>query len=117
MSKNNFLVSNNSSSQPGIRKWLPGTTLGWVAIILALVAIASWVAFPIITMTYRTTYPVVNTWIMPAIATGLVDLAAIMSLAAVVVQRERSILILVMLALTIVAGVFFTAMVVGEGVL
>ena len=116
MSNDKMSGSDNASTQGGKRRFSPRTGLGWAAIFIALVAIASWVAFPFITMAYRSTYPLVDSWIMPAIATGLVDLAAIVSLAAVLARRERSILSLVTLVVTALAGVGFTITVVGEAI-
>jgi len=106
--------SGSSLSQAGCRGFWPRSTLGWIAIVFGLVALASWVVFPLLTMAYRERYPVVDTWIMPAIATTLVDAAAILSLVTVWLRRERSVLSIVTLVVTMLAGLFFTFMVVGE---
>jgi len=65
--------SGSSLSQARGRGFWPRSALGWIAIVLALVALASWVVFPVLTMAYREIYPVVDSWVMPAIATTLVD--------------------------------------------
>jgi hypothetical protein len=86
------------------------------------VALASLVVFPVLTMAYREKYPVVDTWVMPAVATTLMDAAAILSLVTVWLRRERSVLSIVTrsvlsivtLVVTMLAGLFFTFMVVGE---
>lgn len=98
------------------RRFWPRSTLSWIAIALGLVALASWVIFPVLTMAYRERYPVVDTWVMPAIATILVDVAAILNLVTVWFRRERSLLSIVTLVVTILAGLFFTFMVVGEAI-
>jgi hypothetical protein len=94
----------------------PRTALGWTAIALALVAFASWIVFPMLTMAYREKYPVVDTWVMPAIATALVDAAAILSLATVWLRHEHAVLSLVTLVVTMLAGLFVTLIVVGEAI-
>jgi uncharacterized membrane protein YvlD (DUF360 family) len=108
--------SGNSLSQARGRGFWPRSALGWIAIVLALVALASWVVFPVLTMAYRERYPVVDTWVMPAIATTLVDAAAILSLVTVWLRRERSVLNILTLVVTMLAGLFFTFMVVGEAI-
>ncbi len=108
--------SGSSSSQARGRGFWPRSALGWIAIVLALVALASWVVFPVLTMTYRETYPVVDTWVMPAIATTLVDVAAILSLVTVWLRHERSVLSIMTLVVTMLAGLFFTSIVVGEAI-
>jgi hypothetical protein len=59
---------------------------------------------------------VVDTWVMPAVATTFVDAAAILSLVTVWLRRERSVLCIAMLVVTMLAGLFFTFMVVGEAI-
>ena len=108
--------SGSSSSQAGGRGFWPRSALGWIAIALALVALASWVVFPMLTKAYRETYPVVDTWVMPSIAMALVDAAAILSLVSVWFRRERALLSIVMLVITVLAGLFFTFIVVGEAI-
>jgi hypothetical protein len=116
MSKEVMPEAGNRSQQARGRGFWPRSGLGWTAIILALVALAAWVVFPVITTAYREKYPLVDTWVMPAIATVLVDAAAILSLAAVWRRRDRSVLNIIILVVTMLAGLFFTAMVVGEGI-
>jgi hypothetical protein len=106
--------SGSSLSQARGRGFWPRSTLGWIAIILGFVALASLVVFPVLTMAYREKYPVVDTWVMPAVATTLMDAAAILSLVTVWLRRERSVLSIVTLVVTMLAGLFFTFMVVGE---
>jgi len=102
--------------QPLTRRILvwPDTGLGWWAVAIAAVAVASFVGFPLITMAYRTAYPIVDTWVMPAAMTVLIDAAAILSVLAVWRARERSVLSILTLVLSVLAAVFTTVMVVGE---
>jgi uncharacterized membrane protein len=95
---------------------LPKTKVGWWAIGLAVIGIASWVILPIITITFRDKYPVTDTWVMPAIGTVLIDLAAVFSLLCVWPWRERSVLNIVAAVLTITAALLLTIMVVGESI-
>jgi hypothetical protein len=108
--------SGSTLSQAKGRRFWPRSTFSWIAIALGLVALASWVVFPVLTMAYRERYPVVDTWVMPALATTLVDVAAILNLVTVWFRRERSLLSIVILVVTILAGLFFTFMVVGEAI-
>jgi hypothetical protein len=114
MSKEINPESGSSPSPAQGRGFWPRTALGWTATGLALVAFASWIVFPMLTVAYREIYPVVDTWVMPAIATTLVDAAAILSLVAVWLRRERAVLSLLTLVATMLAGLFFTFIVVGE---
>lgn len=103
-------------SQVNGRRIWPRAALSWTGIALGIVALASWVVFPFITIAYRATYPVVDTWVMPAIATTLVDGAAILNMLVVSLRRERSMLNIAMVVITTLAGLFFTLLVVGEAV-
>jgi hypothetical protein len=97
------------------RAIVPRTAVGWWALGLTAVGIASWVALPLITVTFRDTYPITDTWIMPAIGIVLTDLAAVFDLLCVWPWHERSILNIVATVLMIPAALFFTFMGVGEG--
>lgn len=68
-----------------------------------------------ITMTFRETYPVTDTWVMPVIWLVLADVAAGFNVLCVWRWKERSVLNIVAAALTIPAALFVTVMVVGEG--
>lgn len=101
------------SQASGRRIW-PRAPLGWTGLALGIAALSSWVLFPLISIAYRERYPVVDTWVMPAIATTLVDGAAIVNGLALWFRRERSVLNWVMMVVTTLAGLFFTFLVVGE---
>ena len=109
-------VSVPPSGQPLRRRILgwPSTRLGWWTVAMAAVAVASFAGFPLITMAYRDAYPIVDTWVMPTALTVLVDAAAILSVLAVWHGRERSILNILTLVLTVPAALFTTMMVIGE---
>lgn len=57
-----------------------------------------------------------DTGVLPAIATILMDTAAILSLVTVWLRHERSILNIVTLVVTMLAGLFFTFVIVGQGI-
>ncbi|MFL7807425.1 MAG: hypothetical protein AB8I80_02280 [Anaerolineae bacterium] len=97
------------------RAIVPSTPVGWWALGLTMVAIASWVALPLLTINFRETYPITDTWVMPAIALVLTDLAAVFNVLCVWPWRERSILNIVATVLMVPAALFVTFMVVGEG--
>jgi hypothetical protein len=94
---------------------LPRSKAGRWALILTVIVIAACVSLPIITITLRDKYPVTDTWVMPAIGTALIDLAAIFNVLCVWPWRERSVLNIVAAAVTIPSAIFFTFMAVGEG--
>jgi hypothetical protein len=105
-----------ASQQRSRRAIVPRTAVGWWALGLTAVGIASWIALPLITINFRDTYPVTDTWVMPAIGVVLTDLAAVLDLLCVWPWRERSVLNIVATVLMIPAGLFFTFIVVGEGI-
>ena len=94
---------------------LPKTRSGWWALISTVIVIAACAALPIITITLRDKYPVTDTWVMPAIGTILIDLVAVFNVLCVWPWRERSILNIIAAVLTVPSALFFTLMVVGEG--
>jgi hypothetical protein len=94
---------------------LPRSKSGWWALILTVIVIAACVSLPIITITLRDKYPVTDSWVMPAIGTVMIDLAAIFNVLCVWPWRERSILNILVAVLTVPSAIFFTFMVVGEG--
>lgn len=67
-----------------------------------------------ITMAFRETYPVTDTWVMPVVGTALIDLAAVYNLLCIWRWRERSVLNIAAAVLVIPAALFFTLMVIGE---
>jgi hypothetical protein len=98
------------------RAIVPSTPVGWWALGLGAVAIASWVALPLITINFRDTYPITDTWVMPAIGVVLTDLAAVFDVLCIWPWRERSVLNIAAVVITIPAALFFTFIVVGEGI-
>jgi len=81
---------------------------------LTVIGIAAWVVLPIITTIFREKYPITDTWIMPAIGTVLIDVAAVFNLLCVWPWRERSVLNIVVAVLIIPIALLFTLIVVGE---
>ena len=55
----------------------PSRTIGWWALGLSVLGLAAWVILPMITTAYRETYPVTDTWVMPVIGLALTDVAAL----------------------------------------
>ena len=94
---------------------MSATTFGRWTLGFSVVAVASWIVLPVVTTLFRDTYPVTDTWVMPAIGTVLVDIAAILSVWCIWRVRERSVLNIVAAVLMIPMALFFTLMVVGEG--
>lgn len=94
---------------------LPRRRVGWCALILTVIVISICAALPIITINFRDKYPITDTWIMPSLGTVLIDLASIFNILCVWPWRERSVLNIVATVLTVTSALFFTFMVVGEG--
>jgi hypothetical protein len=94
---------------------LPKIRFGWWALISTIIVVAICIALPIITINFRDKYPITDTWVMPVIATVLIDLAAVFNILCICRWRERSVLNIVLAVLTVLAALFFTFMVVGEG--
>jgi hypothetical protein len=84
-----------STGAQATRHRTPETPLGWWAIGLSVLGLAAGVVLPMISMTFRETYPVTDTWVMPVI--------------------WRSVLNIVAVALIVPTALFVTFMVVGEG--
>jgi hypothetical protein len=100
------------TSQGG--KILPKTKAGWWALGLAVIGIAAWIILPIITINFREKYPVTDTWIMPAIGTVLIDIAAVFNLLCVWPWRNRSLMNIAAAVLTTLIALVCTLIVVGE---
>jgi hypothetical protein len=95
---------------------LPKTKAGRWALIFTAIVIVVCLLLPVITVTLRDNYPITDTWVMPAIGTILIDLAAVFNVLCVWPWRERSALNIAATVLTVTSALFFTFMVVGEGI-
>lgn len=92
----------------------PTSAFGWVALVMTLIGLGSWVALPIITALFRDEYPVTDTYVMPVTGLALTVVAAVVNVAAVWRAGERSVLNLIAMFLTVAASMFFGLFVVGE---
>jgi hypothetical protein len=99
----------------GITAARPRTAIGWWAIALSVIGLASWVILPMITTIFGDTYPAADSVVMPAIGTVLIDAAAVLNVVCVWPCRERSVLNIIALGLTVPTALLFTLFVVGEG--
>ncbi len=82
-----------------------------------LIALVSIIILPMLTVAFRDAVPIVDTWVMPATEMTLLDTAAILGPPAVVLRRERSVLSIVTLIATGLAGSFLTAILVSSAIL
>lgn len=98
-----------------VRARLPQSSGGWWAVGLSAVGLGSWVVLPVLTVTLRDTYPVTDTWVMPAIGSVLIGVAAVVDVLCFVRRWDRSMLNVVAAAVTVPAALLAIAMVVGEG--
>ena len=111
----NISSRHSSPARSGRRRVWPQTAFGWTSLLLAVIAFACLAIFPVITVHYRSTYPVVDTWVMPAVATVLLDLAAVLNVVSFWRSHDRSLLVIGAMTATLVVGAFTTIFVVGEG--
>lgn len=108
-------MSTTAPSTPHRGHFWPASGGGWAAVAASLVGLGSWVVLPVITVNLRETYPVTDTWVMPAIGLALVLIAAVVDLVCLFVWRQRSVALWLLAALTVPFAAFATLMVVGEG--
>ena len=111
----NISSRDSSLASSGTRRFWPQTALGWASLLLAVIAFACLAIFPVITVHYRKAYPVVDTWVMPAVATVLLDVAAVLNVVSFWHWHDRSLLVIGAMTATLAVGVFTTIFVVGEG--
>jgi len=100
--------------QKGFRA-IPSGRIGWWALALSIIGLGSWVVLPIITLMFRETCPVTDTVVMPVIGMVLLDAAAVFNVLCVLRWKERSVLNVVALVLTIPTALFISLIVIGEG--
>lgn len=100
---------------PGITEAVPHRWVGWSAIVLSALGLGPWVVLPLITTVFGEAYPVTDSFVMPVIGTVLIDAAAILNVLCVWLWRQRSVLNIIALGLTVPLALFSTFFVVGEG--
>lgn len=113
MTETETRVSGGKPGPPG-KSFVPRTLAGRLALAAAGVALASWVVLPLITVTYRHTYPITDTWIMPVIGVVLLDVATVLNLLCVWRWGERSRLNVITTVLLVPTALLFTLIVIGE---
>lgn len=97
------------------RALLPQSSGGWCAVASSVVGLGSFLVLPVMTVTLRDTYPVTDTWVMPAILAILVGIAAVVNGLCVWRRWDQSIVTLAAASVTIPVGLFAVLMVIGEG--
>lgn len=108
-------MSTTAPSTPHRGHFWPASRRGWAAVAASLIGLGSWFVLPILTMTLRETFPITDTWVMPAVGLVLVLVAAVVDVLCLFVWRQRSVALWLLAALTVPFAVFATLMVVGEG--
>ncbi len=106
--------SANAGAAAGTRGVMPATAGGWWALGASVVGLASWVVLPMITIAFRETYPITDTWVMPALGMALIDVAAVLDVLCIWPWRQRSVLNVIATVATIPAALFASFMVIGE---
>jgi hypothetical protein len=100
-----------SLNQP--TKIFPTDPFGWIALVAAAIGFGSWLVLPVFTM-FRDQWPVTDTALMPIIAVGLVLIAAIVNVLAVWIGKQRSVMNVLAMGLTVMATLGFGFIVIGE---
>jgi len=90
------------------------TTAGRFALGFTAPAIGSRLLLPLITVRYRYSCPITDTWVMPAIGTGLVAVAAALNMWCVWRRGERSPANRLAAALLAAAVLFLALMMLGD---
>jgi hypothetical protein len=80
-----------------------------------VVALASWVVLPMITVAFRDTVPVTDTAVMPAIGLVLTLVAAVLNVMALWRTRDRATSLVIAAVLTVPLALFAALVLVGEG--
>ena len=96
-------ASDPATSQRSPHVW-PHSPLGWWALALTVFI------FPVawVLMTHAIPWPILDTWVAPVLLTTLIDAAAATGLLAALRARERSILVIAALVITIPLALFAT---------
>lgn len=97
------------------RTLLPTERPGKVSIWLSVIGFASWLVLPMITMFFRESAPITDTWVMPFIGVVLMLIAAVSNFITFVFMRQRSVLNVTVFSVTTVFAIFVTTFLVGEG--
>lgn len=93
----------------------PTRPIGWAGVVAAIVGLGSWVVLPLVTTLFRETWPVTDTVVMPIIGVVLTAVAAVINVIALWPARQRNVLTLIAVLLTVPATIFFGVFVIGEG--
>lgn len=99
----------------GARSFVPRGAIGWWMLLSVLAGLLPWVVLPMVTMAYRETYPITDTWVMPAIGAAITIAAAFFNIVGVWRWRERSVLNIIGLVVIGMVAIFVTLMLLGEG--
>ncbi len=97
------------------RSFWPQSPAGRRPLWYSLAAMSVWVILPIITMTFRETFPITDTWVMPVIGVIAMSAAGIYNLIAVTRDKHRSVVNIVFCCITVGFALFALTFVVGEG--
>lgn len=89
----------------GKRPWFPQTRIGIGAVVAGVLALSLWIILPMVTMAYRETYPITNSWVMPTIGGVTSIIVALLNVYVVWWRAQRawlnlfSMVVLVLVAL------------------
>lgn len=94
-------------------KIFPADPVGWIALVAAAIGLGSWLVLPVFTV-FRDQWPVTDTVVMPIIGVALVLVSAIVNVLAVWIGKQRSVMNVLAMGLTVMATLGFGFIVIGE---
>jgi hypothetical protein len=106
-------VPSDTSGTQGGSMW-PTTGVGRAGVVAAIIALVCSAAIVLVTIVFRGTSPIIDSWIWPVVALVLIDAAALLNVLAVWLRRERSAVSLLALVVTVAIGGLLTLIVVGD---
>lgn len=98
---------------PNRRPWLPQTHAGVWAVITGLMALSLWVILPMVTMAYRETYPITDSWVMPTIGGVTSIMVALFNVYVVWWRGQRAWLNLIAMAVLVFVALLAVMVLVG----
>lgn len=95
------------------RPWLPQTRAGGGAVLAGVLALSLWLILPMVTMAYRETYPITDSWVMPTIGGIINIIVALLNVYVVWWRGQRAWLNLIAMAVLVVVALLAVMVLVG----
>jgi hypothetical protein len=95
------------------RPWLPQTRVGVAALLASALALSLWIILPMVTMAYRETYPITDSWVMPTVGGVISIMVALFNVYVVWWRGQRAWLNLIAMAVLVVVALLAVMVLVG----